>query len=242
MFGGTETVASAIEWAMAELMKSPYDLKKVQEELAEKVGLTRILHDSDLKQLTYLKCCIKETLRLHPPIPLLLHETASNTVVSGYNIPAKSRVMINAWAIGRDPSAWEDPDKFNPARFLHQNAPDFTGNHFEYIPFGSGRRSCPGMQLGLYALELSVAHLLHCFNWELPDGMSPGELDMNDMFGLTAPKACRLVAVPSYRLTCPLKIFWIIYLLCSGIDVFASSSSSCMYLNFSLYFYFFYFK
>ncbi|KAL5858337.1 hypothetical protein ACOSQ3_005795 [Xanthoceras sorbifolium] len=205
MFGGTETVASAIEWAMSELMKSPEDLNKVQQELADKVGLSRFVHESDLDNLTYLKCAIKETLRLHPPIPLLLHETAEDTVVSGYRIPAKARVMINAWAIGRDPSSWDDPDKFKPSRFLHGCAPDFQGNDFEYLPFGSGRRSCPGMQLGLYALELSVAHLLHCFNWVLPDGMEPSELDMNDMFGLTAPRAVRLVAVPSYRLSCPLN-------------------------------------
>ncbi|XWS40096.1 hypothetical protein CRYUN_Cryun18bG0110800 [Craigia yunnanensis] len=203
MFGGTETVASAIEWAMAELMKSPEDLKKVQQELADVVGLNRVFRESDLEKLTYLKCAIKETLRLHPPIPLLLHETAMDSVLSGYRVPAKSRIMINAWAIGRDPSSWKDPDVFKPSRFLNNGAPDFKGSNFEFIPFGSGRRSCPGMQLGLYGLELSVAHLLHCFNWELPNGMKPGELDMNDLFGLTAPRATRLVAVPSYRLSCP---------------------------------------
>ncbi|WRX13532.1 Cytochrome P450 - like 10 [Theobroma cacao] len=203
MFGGTETVASAIEWAMAELMKSPEDLKKVQQELADVVGLNRVVHESDLEKLTYLKCAIKETLRLHPPIPLLLHETAVDSVLAGFRVPAKSRIMISAWAIGRDPSSWKDPDAFKPSRFLNDAAPDFKGSSFEFIPFGSGRRSCPGMQLGLYGLELSVAHLLHCFNWELPDGMKPSELDMNDLFGLTAPRASRLVAVPSYRLSCP---------------------------------------
>ncbi|KAJ6906250.1 cytochrome P450 84A1-like [Populus alba x Populus x berolinensis] len=204
MFGGTETVASAIEWAIAELMKSPEDLKKVHQELMDVVGLNRTVHESDLEKLIYLKCAVKETLRLHPPIPLLLHETAKDTVLNGYRIPARSRVMINAWAIGRDPNAWEDPDKFNPSRFLDGKAPDFRGMDFEFLPFGSGRRSCPGMQLGLYALELAVAHLLHCFNWELPHGMQPAELDMNDVFGLTAPRAVRLVAVPTYRLRCPL--------------------------------------
>ncbi|XVF67802.1 hypothetical protein PTKIN_Ptkin10aG0151100 [Pterospermum kingtungense] len=203
MFGGTETVASAIEWAMAELMRSPEYLKKVQQELADVVGLDRVVHESDLENLTYLQCAIKETLRLHPPIPLLLHETAEDSVLAGYRVPAKSRIMINAWAIGRDPSSWEDPDEFKPSRFMKDDAPDFKGSDFEFIPFGSGRRSCPGMQLGLYGLELSVAHLLHCFNWELPDGMKPSELDMNDLFGLTAPRATRLVAVPSYRLSCP---------------------------------------
>ncbi|XP_038883545.1 cytochrome P450 84A1-like [Benincasa hispida] len=204
MFGGTETVASAIEWAMSELMRSPEDLKKAQQELAQVVGLERRVEESDFENLTFFKCCLKETLRLHPPIPLLLHETAEDAVVAGYFIPAKSRVMVNAWAIGRDPASWDDAETFRPARFLEQGVPDFKGNNFEFIPFGSGRRSCPGMQLGLYGLEMAVAHLLHCFNWELPDGMKPSEMDMTDSFGLTAPRATRLVAVPTKRVLCPL--------------------------------------
>ncbi|KAL8098068.1 hypothetical protein AgCh_031000 [Apium graveolens] len=202
MFGGTETVASAIEWAMSELMGSPEDLKRVQQELIDVVGLHRRVEENDFDKLIYLKCCIKETLRLHPPIPLLLHETAQEAVVAGYHIPAKSRVMINSWAVNRDPNSWDDPEKFKPSRFLKQGMPDFKGSNFEFIPFGSGRRSCPGMQLGLYAFEMAVAHLLHSFNWELPDGMKPSELDTNDVFGLTAPRATRLVAVPTPRLLC----------------------------------------
>ncbi|KAK8693070.1 hypothetical protein V6N13_070667 [Hibiscus sabdariffa] len=204
MFGGTETVASAIEWALAELMKSPEDMKRVQQELAEVVGLDRRVEESDMEKLTFLKCTLKETLRLHPPIPLLLHETAEDTVLAGYQIPAKSRVMINAWAIARDKDSWEDPDSFKPSRFLKEGVADYKGSNFEFIPFGSGRRSCPGMTLGLYALDLAVAHLLHCFTWELPDGMKPSELDMSDVFGLTAPRATRLYAVPKKRLICPL--------------------------------------
>ncbi|XP_075497077.1 cytochrome P450 84A1-like [Primulina tabacum] len=204
MFGGTETVASAIEWAMAELMRSPDDLKKVQQELTNVVGVARKVEEPDFEKLTHLRCCLKEVLRLHPPIPLLLHETAEDAVVSGYHIPAKSRVIINAWAIGRDEGAWEDADEFRPSRFLREGVPDFKGGNFEFIPFGSGRRSCPGMQLGLYALEMAVVHLLHCFTWELPDGMKPSEMDMDDVFGLTAPRATRLVAVPTPRLLCPL--------------------------------------
>ncbi|CAA0839219.1 Cytochrome P450 84A1 [Striga hermonthica] len=194
MFGGTETVASAIEWAMSELMRSPEDLRKVQQELADVVGLSRKVEEPDFEKLTYLQCCIKEVLRLHPPIPLLLHEAAADAIISGYHIPAGTRVMINAWAIARDESAWEDAESFKPARFLVDGAPDFRGSNFEFIPFGSGRRSCPGMQLGLYALEMALAHLLHCFDWELPDRMMPRDLDMGDVFGLTAPRATRLTA------------------------------------------------
>ncbi|XP_073156675.1 cytochrome P450 84A1-like [Henckelia pumila] len=201
MFGGTETVSSAVEWTMAELMTSWEDLTKLQQELADVVGLNRKVHESDLDKLTYLKCVVKETLRLHPPIPLLLHETATDTVVDGFRIPARAHVMINTWAIGRDKNVWEEPNKFKPSRFLEGGAPDFKGSNFEFIPFGSGRRSCPGMQLGLYALELTVANLCHCFNWTLPDGMKPSELDMNDVYGLAAPRAVQLVAIPSHRLT-----------------------------------------
>ncbi|KAJ0971068.1 hypothetical protein J5N97_019027 [Dioscorea zingiberensis] len=207
MFGGTETVASAIEWAMAELMRCPEELKRVQQELAEVVGLDRKVHESDLDKLPYLKCAIKETLRLHPPIPLLLHETSTDCELAGYSIPVRSRVMINAFAIGRDPSSWKDPNTFRPSRFGPGGEAagiDFKGNFFELVPFGSGRRSCPGMQLGLYALELAVAQLMHCFKWELPEGMKPAELDMGDVFGLTAPRAVRLVAVPSPKLACSL--------------------------------------
>ncbi|XP_077231372.1 cytochrome P450 84A1-like [Tasmannia lanceolata] len=204
MFGGTETVASVIEWTMSELLNNPEELKKVQGELGQVVGFDRKVHESDLDNLPYLKCVTKETLRLHPPIPLMLHETADDCEIGGYSVPVGTRVMINAWAIGRDKDAWEDAEKFKPSRFEKEGAPDFRGNYFELVPFGSGRRSCPGMQLGLYALELAVAQFLHCFTWELPDGMKPWELDMSDDFGLSTPKAQRLVAVPTPRLHCPL--------------------------------------
>ncbi|CAK8562183.1 unnamed protein product [Lathyrus sativus] len=204
MFGGTETVASAMEWAMSELLRNPEELKRVQQELATVVGLDRRVEESDIEKLTYLKCVVKETLRLHPPIPLLLHETAEDATVGGYYVPKGSRVMINAWAIGRDGDLWKDAEEFKPSRFLNSSAPDFKGSNFEFIPFGSGRRSCPGMQLGLYALDLALAHLLHGFTWELPNGMKPNEMDTSDVFGLTAPRASRLVAVPAKRLVCPL--------------------------------------
>ncbi|KAJ9564430.1 hypothetical protein OSB04_000396 [Centaurea solstitialis] len=204
MFGGTETVASAIEWALTELMHTPEALKRAQQELADVVGLDRRVEESDFEKLTYFKCVIKETLRLHPPIPVLLHQSSEATEVAGYHIPKGTRVMVNAYAINRDKDAWENPNTFNPARFLQNGAPDFKGSNYEFLPFGSGRRSCPGMQLGLYAMEMAVAHLLHSFTWQLPDGMKPSEIDMTDVFGLTAPKATRLVAVPTPRLLCPL--------------------------------------
>ncbi|KAL1201468.1 Cytochrome P450 84A4 [Cardamine amara subsp. amara] len=205
MFGGTETVALAIEWLLTELLRSPENMKRVQNELASVVGLDRWrVDDTHLEKLTFLKCIVKETLRLHPPFPLLLHETVEDAEVTGYFIPKGSPVMVNTYALGRDPNSWSDPESFNPGRFLGPGAPDLKGNHFEFVPFGSGRRSCPGMQLGLYAFELAVAHLLHCFTWRLPDGMKSGDVDTIEGPGLTVPKATPLLAVPTTRLLCPI--------------------------------------
>ncbi|XP_037479558.1 cytochrome P450 84A1-like [Triticum dicoccoides] len=208
MFGGTETVASGIEWAMTEMMHSPDDICRLQQELADVVGLDRNVDESDLDKLPFLKCVIKETLRLHPPIPILHHENVEDCVVGGYSVPRGSSVMINVFAIGRDAKVWKDANMFRPSRFMAGEGEaarvDFKGNCFEFLPFGSGRRSCPGMALGIYSLEFAVAQLAHGFSWALPDGMKPSELDMTDIFGLTAPRSTRLSAVPTPRLTYPL--------------------------------------
>ncbi|CAF1706602.1 unnamed protein product [Brassica oleracea var. botrytis] len=203
MFGGTETMASGIEWALTELLRNPAELKRLQQELTEVVGLDRRVDDTHLEQLTFLKCTLKETMRLHPPIPLILHEAIEDTKLQGFFVPKGSRLMINAFAIARDPKLWVDPEAFRPSRFMEPGMPDFMGTNFEFIPFGAGRRSCPGMQLGLYAMEVAVANIIHCFTWKLPDGMKPSELDMSDVMGLTAPRATRLIAVPDTRLICP---------------------------------------
>ncbi|CAF1791379.1 cytochrome P450 84A4 [Brassica napus] len=207
MFGGTETVALAIEWVLTELLRSPENMKRVQDELATVVGLERwSVEDTHLEKLTFLKCVLKETLRLHPPFPLLLHEPVEDAVVSGYSIPKGSRVIVNSYALGRDPDSWSDPEIFKPSRFLDTGAPDLIGNSFEFIPFGSGRRSCPGMQLEMYAFELAVAHLLHCFTWTLPDGVKSGDVDTVEGPGISVPKANSLVAVPTTRLLCPIVL------------------------------------
>uniref|UniRef100_A0ACD5XXM3 Uncharacterized protein n=1 Tax=Avena sativa TaxID=4498 RepID=A0ACD5XXM3_AVESA len=207
MVGGTETVALAVEWAMAGMLHNPGVLLRLQKELADVVGLDRNVDESDLANLPFLKCVVKETLRLHPPIPLLLHRTSEDCTVGGYSVPTGSRVMINVWAIGRDAEVWEDAEKFCPTRFMPEGVAaglDMKGGCFELLPFGSGRRSCPGMALGQYAMELTVAQLAHGFDWALPNGMKPAELDMGDMFGLSAPRAVRLSAVPTPRLACHL--------------------------------------
>ncbi|XP_042503292.1 cytochrome P450 84A1-like [Macadamia integrifolia] len=204
MFGGTETIASLIEWTVTELLKSPEHMKRVQQELEDVIGLDRIFQESDLENLPYFRATIKETLRLHPPLPVLLHAAAEDAEVGGYTIPKGARVLVNVWQIGRDKDSWEEPETYNPARFMSDDAPNYKGNNFEYLPFSSGRRSCPGMQLGMYALELALGHLLHNFKWELPNGLKPSDIDMSDSSGITTPKAVQLVAVPTIRLTCPI--------------------------------------
>ena len=174
-------------------------MKKMQEELEKVVGLNRMVEESDLNNLKYLEMVIKETFRMHPPIPLIPRESIQDCMVNGYHIPNKSRLVINAWAIGRDARTWLDPDEFIPERFVDEQV-DMKGKDFKLIPFGYGRRGCPGTQLALTTVRLVVAQLVHCFDWELPNGMMQAELDMTEEFGLTCPRAQNLVLIPRYRL------------------------------------------
>ncbi|KAG6660895.1 cytochrome P450 71AU50-like [Carya illinoinensis] len=195
-----DTSATAIDWALSELMKHPRIMKKLQKELENVVGLKRMVEEADLDRLDYLSMVVKETFRLHPVVPLLLpHEAREDCTVNGFHIPRKSRIIINVWAIGRDPRVWSDAEKFFPERFLGRNI-DLRGHDFQLIPFGSGRRGCPGMQLGLTVVRLVIAQLMHCFDWVLPNNILPTELDMTEEFGLTVPRAKHLLAIPTYRL------------------------------------------
>lgn len=167
---GTETSAITIEWAIAELMSSPGSMEKVKEELDRVVGRERLVQESDIKDLLYLHTVVKETMRLHPVAPLLLpHLAMQPCSVGGYCIPAEATVYVNVWAIGRDPEVWEEPLAFRPERFFGSEV-DVRGNHFELLPFGSGRRRCPGWELGLLSMCFMAARLLQCFDWSLPGG------------------------------------------------------------------------
>ncbi|WVZ25342.1 hypothetical protein V8G54_003886 [Vigna mungo] len=199
--GSMDTSATAIEWTLSELLKNPRVMKKVQMELESVVGMERKVKESDLEKLEYLDMVVKESLRLHPVAPLLIpHQSIEDCMVGDYFIPKKSRVIVNAWAIMRDPSAWDEAEKFWPERFEGRNI-DVRGREFELIPFGSGRRGCPGIQLGLTVIRHTVAQVVHCFDWKLPNNMLPSELDMADEFGLTMPRANPLRAIPTYRLS-----------------------------------------
>ncbi|KAL1830992.1 hypothetical protein DCAR_0100963 [Daucus carota subsp. sativus] len=198
--GGIDTAATAIEWLFSELLRNPRVMKKVQKELEEVIGTDKMVKESDLESLKYLDMVIKESFRLHPVAPLLLpHECIEDCTIDGFYIPKKSRIIVNTWAIGRDPKVWKDAETFNPERFVGSTI-DLRGRDFELLPFGSGRRGCPGIQLGLTVMRLVVAQLLHCFDWDLPNGMQPSELDMTEEFGLVVARATHLVAIPTCRL------------------------------------------
>ncbi|KAL5802282.1 hypothetical protein ACOSQ4_030587 [Xanthoceras sorbifolium] len=141
-----------------------------------------------IHELKFLKSVIKETLRLHPPGPLLLpRESRESCEIDGYEIPAKTRVIVNVWAMGRDPRYWTQAETFYPERFLNSSV-DYKGMNFEYIPFGAGRRMCPGISFALSNIELPLAQLLYHFDWKLPNRMRPEDLDMTEVFGVSVIK------------------------------------------------------
>ncbi|GMN22060.1 hypothetical protein TIFTF001_040169 [Ficus carica] len=199
--GATDTATTTLTWALTLLLNNREILKKAQNELELNVGRERQVRESDIKNLPYLQCIIKETLRLYPPVPLLLpHEAMEDCTVGGYHIPAGTRLFINASKIQRDPNLWPDPDQFLPERFLSTSAKDLDvrGQDFELIPFGSGRRMCPGVTLALQVMQLALGNLLHGFDIE---NLSDEPLDMSESSGLSSPKASLLEVLLTPRLS-----------------------------------------
>ncbi|XP_058185278.1 cytochrome P450 736A117-like [Rhododendron vialii] len=193
--GGTDTTSTALEWVMTELLKHPQAMKKLQAEVRLIAQPNKPVTEDDLDQMPYLKAVIKETLRLQPPGPLIVpRESTKDVQVMGYDIAAGTRVIVNAWAIGHDPTSWDEPEEFRPERFL--NCPvDFRGHDFELIPFGAGRRGCPGIQFAVAVNELAVANLVHKFDFALPDGV---ELDVSEVAGTTVHKKFPLLLVATH--------------------------------------------
>ncbi|KAJ9559879.1 hypothetical protein OSB04_005039 [Centaurea solstitialis] len=189
---GTDTTATVLEWAMAELFRHPSVMKKAQ---AEVRAVSGDLTEEDLEKMTYLKAVIKETLRLHPPLPLLVPNIASKDInIMGYDIAKGTTVMTNVWAIGRDPKLWDEPEEFRPERFLGSSI-DFKGQDFELIPFGAGRRICPGIAFAMSTNENLIANLLHKFDWKLANGETGKDLDMTECPGVAVRKRLPLLAV-----------------------------------------------
>ncbi|KAH7864266.1 hypothetical protein Vadar_027650 [Vaccinium darrowii] len=203
--GGTDTTVTTVEWVMAELLHKPKVIKKVQEEFADIVGLDNIVEESHMPKLHYLDAVLKETFRLHPAVPLLVPKRSNKlSIVGGYTIPKDTRVLLNVWAIHRDPQAWDDPSEFKPERFLSDASKwDYSGNNFQFLPFGSGRRICAGIPLAEKMVIYLLASFLHSFNWEVPQGE---EIDLSEKFGIVMKKSTPLIAIPTPRLS-SLKLY-----------------------------------
>jgi cytochrome P450 len=151
------------------------------------VGTSRFVEEEDMPNLKYLMAVFKETSRLHPASPLLFpHECSRQTQINGYDIPAHSRIFLNTWAIGRDPKVWDRPGDYSPDRFMESAnlKVDYKGQSFNLLPFGAGRRICPGMPLGHSVVTMALAYLCQSFEWSLPAGMDPKTIDIEEQFGL----------------------------------------------------------
>nr|BAE72877.1 cytochrome P450 [Glandularia x hybrida] len=191
---GTDTTSTTVEWAMSELLRNPEKLSRVRDEITDLVGKDGQIQESDISQLPYLQAVVKETFRFHPPAPFLApHKAKADVEINGYIIPKNAQILVNVWASGRDPNVWPNADSFVPERFLDSNFDqiDFRGNDFELIPFGAGRRICPGLPLAYRMVHLMLVTLVHKFSWKLE------KMDMNEKFGLTLQKAVPLRATPT---------------------------------------------
>ncbi|KAF9603478.1 hypothetical protein IFM89_036751 [Coptis chinensis] len=204
ILGGSDTTAGTLTWAISLLLNNRHILEKAQEELDVHVGNERQVQDHDIKNLVYLQAIIKETLRLYPAGPLLgPREAMEDCTVAGYNVRSGTRLVVNIWKLQRDPSIWSKPNEFNPDRFLTSHVDvDLRGQNFELMPFGSGRRSCPGVSFALQVLHLTLARLLHGFKLDTPLGET---VDMTESPGLTIPKATDLNVLVTPRL--PSKLY-----------------------------------
>ncbi|XP_047949716.1 premnaspirodiene oxygenase-like [Salvia hispanica] len=199
--GGTDTSAEIVDWAMVELLRHPRVMAKAQAEVRQALKENpSIEQNNTVYNLKYLKLVIKETLRLHPPGPMLPRSSNKEHSINGYTIPAGAMVFVNVWAMHRDPRHWKDPERFEPERF-EDKALDFTGGDFEYLPFGTGKRMCPGMTFGLATVESALAQMLYHFDWKLPEGVKAEDLDMIETVGVSAPRKQNLFVVATpYKL------------------------------------------
>ncbi|TXG46382.1 hypothetical protein EZV62_028110 [Acer yangbiense] len=193
---GIDTTSSTVEWAMAELLHNPGKLTKAQTELRLLLGKDGLVQEFDINKLPYLQAVMKETLRLHPPAPFLVpHKAETEVEISSYEVPKTAQILVNVWAMGRDSSVWQNPTSFMPERFLESEI-DVKGRDFELIPFGAGRRICPGLPLAQRMVHLTLASLLYSFDWKLAHDLKPEDMDMTEKFGLSLHKSEPLLAIP----------------------------------------------
>ncbi|ESW06016.1 hypothetical protein PHAVU_010G012700 [Phaseolus vulgaris] len=193
---GLDTTSATIEWVMAELLHNPQKLSKTKTELEQVFGETGFEpEDSNISKLTYLQAVVKETLRLHPTAPILIHKSVAEVDICGFKVPKDAQVLINLWSMGRDSDIWTHPNSFLPERFL-ENGKDFRGDDYGFIPFGSGRRMCPGVPLANRILHTLLATLLYHFDWKLADGGKSQDMDMTEKFSITLHKVKPLKTIP----------------------------------------------
>ncbi|CAL1410915.1 unnamed protein product [Linum trigynum] len=196
--GGTDTTNVSVVWAMALLLNNRDVLLKAQTELNDVVPRDRSVTEADIGKLVYLQAVVKEAMRMYPAAPLLAaREFITDCHVGGYEVRKGTWLMVNAWRIQNDPAVWPDPTRFDPERFLTSEI-DVKGHHFELFPFGSGRRACPGMNLGLQMVHLSLASFLHAFDFKTVGGEA---VDMAESFGMTNMMVAPLKVVASPRLS-----------------------------------------
>ncbi|CAL4923250.1 unnamed protein product [Urochloa decumbens] len=201
IFGAaTDTTAATLEWAMAELIRNPQAMSRATSEIRERLGQgIAMITSTDLGDLRYLRMVIKETLRLHPAVPLILRASQEKCKIMGYEIPKGTSVFINTFAVASDPSYWDNTEEFKPERFENSTL-DYNWTRFEFIPFGAGRRQCPGALFATMTIELTLANLLYHFDWALPDGADPKALDMGEVFGVTVRRRSNLCMLPALHL------------------------------------------
>lgn len=197
MFGaGTDTTYTLLEWAMTELLRHPKIMKEVQNEIREIVGDKSNVTEDDLDKFHYLKAVFKETLRIHPPIPILLPRQSTQDVkINGYDIPEGTQVYINYATIAKDRASWDQADEFRPERFLVNPSINFLGNDLQFIPFGAGRRICPGIEFTMRVNELALASLLNKFDWSQPCEEREEDMDITESTGATKHKKSPLIAL-----------------------------------------------
>ncbi|TVU30004.1 hypothetical protein EJB05_21604, partial [Eragrostis curvula] len=195
---GTETTSSAVEWAMAELLRHPEWMNKVKEELRTVIGTKAVMEEADISKLPHLQAVVKETLRLHPVVSLGYYQAMATTQVQGYTIPKGSTILVNYWAIHRKGDVWIHPDKFMPERFFDKDI-SFWGKDFELIPFSAGRRMCVGLPLAHRMVHLMLGSLLCNFNWTLPQEVEENGVDMTEKFGAVVSMATPLKAIAANK-------------------------------------------
>ncbi|CAL1374684.1 unnamed protein product [Linum trigynum] len=191
--GGTDTIATTLQWVVSELVRHPSAMKRVQEEVRKVVRMKSRIDEEDVGAMEYLQCVVKESMRLHPPAPMSVRKATDDAELKGYDVPKGTMVMINVWAIMRDPEIWDRAEEFVPERFLAEPL-DFKGQTGKFLPFGVGRRLCPGITMGILEVGLVAANLMCWFDWELPEGVE--ELDMSEWSSVVLRRETPLSLVP----------------------------------------------